>query len=190
MSFESIGPSLKQGFESATETASNLLQDVRQFHSEHPVAAAAVDSAVLTGLLLLTPKGRAIGVQLLVDAKGAAHAAVRAGDDLAATALGKKPEFALETVGALRRPQVAGTGRTLEEIMNQPMLTDIGGRWAHRQRLRHSGHQGYRSYTRGTQSPAPKGGSGETSWFWPAVGASAATATAASLLSDYLSSDK
>lgn len=187
MSLERLVPPVASGFDSASETAASLWRDVQQFHTERPVEALAVDTAVgLSALLLLTPQGRAIGLKVAQDAKHLARSAVNLGDDLAAKALGKQSEFALETVGALR-PQMAARGtRTLDELLHQPMLTDAGGRW----RMRHSTSQrSYRSSS-STQLGERMKNDSIGNWVIPVIGATVGAAAASALFSEIFCTKK
>ena len=81
-----------------------FLQDIGQFHKDHPIAALSTDAALAVGAVIsLTPEGRKIGSIIMDEAANAGRGFMKAGDDLAAQMLGMnqfEPAYAMATVRA------------------------------------------------------------------------------------------
>ncbi len=60
-----------------------FLQDIGQFHKDHPIAALSTDAALAVGAVIsLTPEGRKIGSIIMDEAANAGRGFMKAGDDL------------------------------------------------------------------------------------------------------------
>ena len=113
MSFDQFS-SVTSGDVSSNDSQSSalaFLQDIGQFHKDHPIAAVSTDAALAVGAAIsLTPEGRKVGLMIMDEAANAGRGLMRAGDDLAAQMLGMnqfEPAYAMATARASPVPQDA-----------------------------------------------------------------------------------
>ena len=105
------------------------MQDIGQFHKDHPIAALSTDAALAVGAAIsLTPEGRKVGSMIMDEAANAGRGLMRAGDDLAAQMLGMnqfEPAYAMATARA--SAGAAGRVESVNNVVDKGLVMSMSG---------------------------------------------------------------